>query len=130
MVYRGVGAECGLRKTEKIFSANNEQGTINNKTWRKVVSRKTLKKIDFENFRSESFSIRTTESRAPASELVVQRGSLSSEVYRGVSADFEKPKEYFRLIMNRVTEYSHLVFIIPIYLRTITLSKSLVLVQL
>ena len=27
MVYRWVGAECGLRKTEKIFSANNEQGT-------------------------------------------------------------------------------------------------------
>ena len=28
MVYRGVGAECGLRKTEKIFSANNQQGTM------------------------------------------------------------------------------------------------------
>ena len=28
MVYRGVGAECRLLKTEKIFSANNEQGTI------------------------------------------------------------------------------------------------------
>ena len=27
MVYRWVGAECGLRKSEKIFSANNEQGT-------------------------------------------------------------------------------------------------------
>ena len=27
-MYQGVGAECGLRKTEKIFSANNEQGTI------------------------------------------------------------------------------------------------------
>ena len=26
--YRWVGAECGLRKTEKIFSANNEQRTI------------------------------------------------------------------------------------------------------
>ena len=38
MVYRWVGAECGLRKTEKIFSANNEQRTI------KVVSRKFLKK--------------------------------------------------------------------------------------
>ena len=94
----------------------------------------------------KSFSIRTSECRAPASELVLQRGSLPSEVYRGVSADlphavgpaarretsadFEKPKEYFRLIMNRVPEYSHLVFIIPVYLRTITLSKSLVLVQL
>ena len=78
-----------------------------------MVSRKTLKKIDLENFkplytnkkvqlqleflnspavaglffisnkkkiRSESFSIRTSEARAPASELVLQRGSLPSEI--------------------------------------------------
>ena len=65
-------------KNQKIYSANNEQY---HKTGRKVVSRKTLKKIDFEeNFRSESFSIRTSESRAPASELVLQRGSLPSEI--------------------------------------------------
>ena len=49
-------------------------------------------------------------SRAPASELVLQRGGLPSEialprgsleskiVYRGVVADFEKAKKYFRLI--------------------------------
>ena len=79
-----------------------------------MVSRKTLKKIDLENFRSESFSKRTSEGRVPASELVLQRGSLPSEialqggsleskmVYRGVGADFEKPKKYFRLIMKRV----------------------------
>ena len=95
-----------------------------------MVSRKTFKIFDLKFFRSESFSIRTSEGRAPASELVLQRGSLPSEVYRGVSVDLEKPKEYFRLIMNRVPEYSHLVFIIPGYLRTLTLSKSLVLVQL
>ena len=41
---------------------------------------KTLKKIDLENFRSKSFSIRTSEGRAPASELVLQRGSLPSEI--------------------------------------------------
>ena len=41
-----------------------------------------------------------------------------------------KTERIFRLIMNRVPEYSHLVFIIPVYLRTITFSKSLVLVQL
>ena len=78
-----------------------------------MVSRKTLKKIDLENFRSESFSIRTSssEGRAPASELVLQRGNLPFEialqggsleskmVYRGVGADFEKPKKYFRLIV-------------------------------
>ena len=60
-----------------------------------MVSRKTLKKIDLENFRPESFSagqarratigylvykIRTSEGRAPASELVLQRGSLPSEI--------------------------------------------------
>ena len=72
-----------------------------------MVSRKLKKKIDLENFRSESFSIRTSEGRAPASELVLQRGSLPSEialqggnveskmVYRGVSADLEKPKNIF-----------------------------------
>ena len=71
-----------------------------------MISRKTLKKIDLENFRSESFSIRTSEGRAPASELVLERGSLPFEialqggsldskmVYRGVGADFEKPKKY------------------------------------
>ena len=32
------------------------------------------------NFRSESFSIRTSKGRAPASELVLQRGSLPSEI--------------------------------------------------
>ena len=72
-----------------------------------MVSRNTLKKIDLENFRSESLSIRTSEGRAPASELVLQRGSLPSEialqggnieskmVYRGLSADLEKPKNIF-----------------------------------
>ena len=80
-----------------------------------MVSRKTLKKkTDLKNFRSESFSIRTSEGRAPASELVLQRGILPSEialqggsleskmVYRGVGADFEKPKKYFRLIMKKI----------------------------
>ena len=106
-------------KNRKIFSADNEQGTM--KRGQKWFPEKLLKIFDLENFRSESFSKRASEGRAPASELVLQRGSLPSEVYRGVSADFEKPKEYFRLIMNRVPEYSHLVFIIPVYLRTITL---------
>ena len=85
------------------------------KTGRKVVSRKTFKNFDLENFRSESFSIRTYKGRAPASELVLLRGGLPSEialqggsleskiVYRGVRADFEKPKIRFWLTMNRVT---------------------------
>ena len=63
-----------------------------------------------ENFRSESFSIHTSKGRAPASELTLLRGGLSSRishykgealmleskiVYRRVVADFEKPKIYF-----------------------------------
>ena len=68
-----------------------------------MVSRKTLKKIDLENLRSESYSIRTSEGRAPASEIALQGGSLESKmVYRGVGADFEKPKKYFRLIMKKM----------------------------
>ena len=91
-------------KNRKIFSANNEQRTI--KRGEKWFPEKLWKKIDLENFRSESFSKRTYEGRAPASELVLQRGSLPSEialqggsleskmVYRGVGADFEKPKKW------------------------------------
>ena len=76
-------------KNRKIFLADNEQGTM--KRGQKWFPEKLLKILDLENFRSESFSIRTPEGRAPASELVLQRGSLPFEVYRGVSADFEKP---------------------------------------
>ena len=73
----------------------------------KNVEKSGFQKNFEKKFRSESFSIRTSEGRAPASELVLQRGSLPSEialqrrnieskmVYRGVSADFEKPKNIF-----------------------------------
>ena len=69
---------------------------------------KTVKNLDLENFWPESFSIRTSKGRAPASEplllrggppseIALQGGSLESKiVYRGVGADFEKPKIYFR----------------------------------
>ena len=64
--------------------------------------------FDLKNIWSQSFSIRTSKGRAPASELVLLRRGLPSEialqggsleskiVYRGVGADFEKPKIYFR----------------------------------
>ena len=64
---------------------------------------KTITNFDLENIWSESFSIRPSKGRAPASELVLLRGGLPSEialqgvsleskiVYRGVGADFEKP---------------------------------------
>ena len=81
-------------------------------TWRKVVPKKLWENFDFENFRSEWFSIHTSERRAPASELVLLRGGLASKIelqggsleskilYRGVGAEFEKPKIYFRLTMT------------------------------
>ena len=85
------------------------------KSGEKWFPEKTTKKIDLNFFCwSESFSIRTYKGRAPASELVLLRGGLPSEialqggsleskfVYRGVGADFEKPKKKFRLTMNRV----------------------------
>ena len=86
------------------------------KSGEKWFPEKTTKKIDLHFFCwSESFSIRTYKGRAPASELVLQRGGLPSEialqggsleskiVYRGVRAEFEKPKIRFWLTMNRVT---------------------------
>ena len=63
--------------------------------------------FDLENVQSESFSIRTSKGRAPASELVLLREGLPSEialrggsleskiVYRGVDADFENSKNTF-----------------------------------
>ena len=75
---------------------------------------KNMKKIDLKFFQSESFSIRTYKGRAPTFELVLLRGGLPSKialqggsleskiVYRGVGADFEKSKKYFRLTMNKV----------------------------
>ena len=72
------------------------------------------KNFDLENFRSKSssrstscignsrFRARVAEGR-PASRDHITGGNLESRiVYRGVGADFEKPKKYFRLIINRV----------------------------
>ena len=84
VIISGILNRCGLRKTEKIFSAS----------------------------KFDSFLIRTSNGRALASELVLLRGGLPSEialqggsleskiVYRGVGADFGKPKIYFWLSMT------------------------------
>ena len=66
----------------------------------------------------------------PAFRDCITRGKhrVQNGVSRGKCGP-RKTEKYFRLIMNRVPEYSHLVFIIPVYLRTITLSKSLVIVH-
>ena len=73
-----------------------------------MVSRKTLKKIDLENFRSESFSIRTSECRAPAKgkpafQYRITRGK--PRVQNGVSrgrCGLRKTEKYFRLIMKKI----------------------------
>ena len=52
--------------------------------------------------KSSRFRARVAKGR-PAFRDRITRGSLESKiVYRVVGADFEKPKKYFRLIMNRV----------------------------
>ena len=95
---------CRLRKTKKYFPLTMKR-----------VARNVETNFDLDNFRSESFSMRTPKGRTPASELVLLRGGLPSEialqrgslgskiVYRGVDAEFEKPKKRFWLTMNRVT---------------------------
>ena len=92
-MYRG---RCRLRKTEKIFSANNEQSNMKRGESGFL---KTMKNCDLENFLSESFFIRTSKGRTPASELgllwrglpseiALQGGSLESKIvyHRGVDA--------------------------------------------
>ena len=70
-----------------------------------MVSRKTLKKIDLENFRSESFSIRTSEGRAPASEVVLQRGSLPSEIATAGLFDKSSKAGLFLLVQLQLDDY-------------------------
>ena len=73
----------------------------------KWFSEKLRKNVDLENFRSDSFSIRTSRIKSsrfrarvakgrPAFRDRITRRSLESKiVYRGVGADFEKPKNIF-----------------------------------
>ena len=71
-----------------------------------MVSRKTLKKTDLENFRSESFSIRTSEGKAPASELVLQRGSLPSEIATAGLFDLSSCSwTFFVLVQLQLDDY-------------------------
>ena len=69
-----------------------------------MVSKKLRTNFDLKNIRSESFSIRISKDRAPASEIVLLRGGLPSEialqggsleseiVYRGVGSDSKNRK--------------------------------------
>ena len=75
-----------------------------------MVSRKNLKYFDLETilvrfiYFESYISICTSDCRAPASELVLQKVILESKiVYRRVAADFEKPKKCFRSITNRAS---------------------------
>ena len=75
----------------------------------KIGFQKNHEKMLSGHFWSESFSIHTSKGRAPASELVLLRGGLPSEIalqgvsleskivyhHRGVGADFQKPNKIF-----------------------------------
>ena len=76
--------------------------------------RKTLKNFDLKIFGPSHSRYVPPVSRAPASELVLQRGGLASEIaFQGGkprvqnriskgSCGLRKPKKYFQLIMIRV----------------------------
>ena len=80
----------------------------------KVFSEKLRKNFDFENFWSDSFSIRTsriessrfrarvTKGRPAFRDRITRRSQESKIVYRGVGADFKIQQKKFRLIINRV----------------------------
>ena len=73
-----------------------------------------LKNFDSENFRFESFSIctsciessrfraRVAKGRPAFRDRITGVNLESIIVYRGVGTDFEKPKKYYRLIMNGI----------------------------
>ena len=63
-----VDTFCFIRKTEKYFPL-----TMNKVAW-------NVEKSGFQKNVSESFSIRTSKGRAPASELVLLKGGLPSEI--------------------------------------------------
>ena len=65
-------------KNQKIFSAHSEQGSM--KCGEKWFPKIILKFFDLDNFRSKSFSMRTSKGRTPASELVLLRRRLPSEI--------------------------------------------------
>ena len=75
-MYRGVGADC--EKPKKIFSANNKQGSLNRgKKW---FSEKLRKSFDLEIFGPSRSRDVPPVSGTPASELVLQRDDLPSEI--------------------------------------------------
>ena len=73
---------------------NNEQGSI--KRGEKWFSEKLRKSFDLENFRSDSFSIRTSHIESSRfRDRITRRSQESKIVYRGVGADFEIQKNIF-----------------------------------
>ena len=92
-------------KSKKIFSANNEQGSI--KRGYKWFSEKLRKLFDLEYFRSDSFSIRTSRiessrfrarvaKKRPVFRDRITRRSLESKiVYRGVGRTLKNKQKIF-----------------------------------
>ena len=88
IVYRGVGAD--FEKQNKKISANNEQGSM--KRGEKWSSEKLRKICDLENFRSESFSIRTSRIDSSHFRARVAKGrpAFRDRITRG-SLEFPPP---------------------------------------
>ena len=84
IVYRGVSADFE-KQTKNIFSANNEQGQGSMKREEKWFSEKLRKDFDLENFRSESFSIRTSriESSRFRARVATGRPAFRDRITRG-----------------------------------------------
>ena len=111
----------------KNFDSENFRGTPKKYFWLKVIRvawiveksfeswRKTLKNFDLENFRSESFSIRTSciESSRFRARVAKGRPAFWDRIFRGKprvqnriskgSRELRKSKKYFLLIMIRGT---------------------------
>ena len=61
---------------------------------------KWFSNFDLKNIRSESFSIRTSKRRAHASELVLLRGCLTSEIALQVGKTLHIGHEYDQITIN------------------------------
>ena len=77
-MYRGVGAD--FEKPKKYLRLIMNAGYALGLKAEQPVGQARRATIGYLVYKSESFSIRTSERRAPTSELVLQRGSLPPEI--------------------------------------------------
>ena len=121
VVYEYMGAECSkLRQPMRailalsraqllliVVTRSRDLSRECHVTKHKPPARSNFPMFNFENSGTIQFSSSRSTSRGLCPKNFEKRahprGSLESKmVCRGVGADFEKPKKYFRLIMKRV----------------------------